>query len=439
MKRHLRYILPILALVIYAVFLITGLQDVPFHPDESSILYQSRDLDVLLVDPKSLAWEPSISEDLDLYYRLLNAPFVKYVIGIGRRVAGYQADTVSVDWNWSLDWEQNAAAGALPDPGLLLASRIAVTLMLPCSIVLIYLCGLELSGNTTALLAASFLAVNGVILLHGRRAMAEGALIFGTCLAIYGMLIADRKPWLNGVGFAVAVCSKYTAAVLLPVSLLANVWVRKQNRKNVRKHIRNLLLFGFFAMTITLLMHPLLWSHPKTAAIQMWIERKAFVEGQTSMLGAVVPGMVIDTPLERVAAMLAHVFIAPLQFEEVGNYIPQTTPSVQEYLKRPWHTLFRGSIGGGLLLALTLFGMVIGIYHLRSEQRALQHRALALLLAGTLALAGGLLLMNPLNFQRYYIPLMPFVVLWAAYGIDQWLQKAKEAIPGRDSPSQASS
>jgi hypothetical protein len=439
MKFQFRRLLPVLALLLYAGFVIAGLGDVPFHPDESSILYQSRDLDVFLVDPKSLAWEPSISEDDDLNYRLLNAPLVKYIIGIGRRLVGYQADTVSVDWNWSLGWEENAAAGALPDQGVLLVSRFAISLLLPCSVVLIYLCGIKLSSHTTAALAATILAANGSILLHGRRAMAEGALIFGVCLAIYGMLVADRKPWLNGIGFAVAVCSKYTAAALLPVSLLANVWTLQRKGKHAQNRIRNLLLFAGFSVTLTLLMHPLLWSHPKTAAKQMWIERQALVEGQTSMLRAIAPQQVMDTTLERMTALLGHVFIAPLQFEEVGNYIPQTAQSVREYLDRPWHTLFRGSVSGGLLLTLTLFGIAIGICRLCANHDAYRRRALSLLLFGSLALAGGLLLMNPLNFQRYYIPLVPFVALWSAYGIDQWLQKAKEAVPEEDSPSQSTS
>jgi hypothetical protein len=437
-KRPLRTVIPVLGLLLYAGFLIWGLGDVPFHPDESSLLYQSRDLDIFLVDPKSLAWEPFMTEDDDLNYRLLNAPLVKYIIGIGRRLAGYQAATVSVDWNWSLDWEQNAAAGALPDPGLLLVSRLAVTLLLPCSVILIYLCGLKLSSHTTAILASIFLAVNGAVLLHGRRAMAEGALIFGICFAIYGMLVADRKPWLNGVGFAVAVCSKYTAAALLPASLLASVWTLERSGKPARRRIRNLLLFLGFSAILTLFLHPLLWSHPKTAAKEMWIERQALVEGQTSMFRELTPDQVLDTPLERLTAMLGHVFFLPLQFEEVGNYIPQTAQSVREYLDRPLHTLFRGFIGGGLLLAFTLFGVAIGIFHLRRDYGALRRRALTTLLVGTLALAGGLLLMNPLFFQRYYIPLMPFVALWAAFGIDQWLQKVKGAIPVEDSPSQSS-
>ena len=119
----------------------------------------------------------------------------------------------------------------------------------------------------------------------------------------------------------------------------------------------------------------------------------------------------LDTPVERLAVILGHLYVLPLQFFEVGNYRAQTAEAEQTYLTVPGHEGLRGLAGGGLLLALTLVGMVRGGLEIRRRGIA-RSRGMSLLWVATVCMGGALLLAVPLPFQRYSMPLLPLVVLW---------------------------
>jgi len=48
--------------LLWTIFLIWGISLIPFHPDETSLLYQSRDFEILLSDPASLIWNPDLPD-----------------------------------------------------------------------------------------------------------------------------------------------------------------------------------------------------------------------------------------------------------------------------------------------------------------------------------------------------------------------------------------
>ncbi|MEJ2607927.1 MAG: hypothetical protein P8Z41_14835 [Anaerolineales bacterium] len=50
MRRHARVLIGLCLLVIYAIWVSLGVDRVPFHPDESSLLYQSRDFELWLTE-----------------------------------------------------------------------------------------------------------------------------------------------------------------------------------------------------------------------------------------------------------------------------------------------------------------------------------------------------------------------------------------------------
>jgi hypothetical protein len=106
--------------------------------------------------------------------------------------------------------------------------------------------------------------------------------------------------------------------------------------------------------------------------------------------------------------------MAPLAFAETSNYQGQTAASEEAYLAFPGHNLLRGLGWGSALFAITLFGMLLAIVRLRHAPHP-QRRALALLLLASLCMAGGLLALAPLPWQRYVVPLAPFACLWVAY------------------------
>ncbi len=412
-------------LILYSVYVFLGVKSVPFHPDESSLLYQSRDLEKAISEPGSLVWSETPENAYDQTYRLLNAPLAKYVIGLGRLGAGYDAESVSVDWDWGASWEENARQGALPSDRLLLGSRFAVALFLPMSVVTIYLAAHSIGGVKTGLVAALLLALNALVLLHTRRAMAEGVLLFGVCLAILGVLYADRFPWLDGLGLGLAVSAKYSALALLPAGLIAVLWDSELDRREILKKL------GIFVLTLSLvviLLHPLLWRSPVRAAREMIQARADFLSSQVITLQAHNPEQLLDSPGKRLGVMLFTVFLGAPQFEEVGNYSSNLADKIDAYLKTFGNNLLRGPLWGGLLLFFTILGVLGGVRKAGASDSGRRRRGTILLLLMSVCQAGALLVLNPLPYQRYYLPLIPFVCLWAAIGLTDSYMVIKKAV-----------
>src|SRR5512139_2210760 len=140
------------AISLYAIW---GVARVPFHPDESTNLFMSADLDVLLSNPTSMAWEATKGVELRQHYRMIDAPITRYLLGLGRSIAGLPA--LPADWNWGISWENNRQAGGLPDDRLLWAGRLAITLLLPFSLLFSYLIGRRMDGEASGLLSVVLL------------------------------------------------------------------------------------------------------------------------------------------------------------------------------------------------------------------------------------------------------------------------------------------
>ncbi len=426
MRNHVRVLIGLCALMIYAIWVSLGVDQVPFHPDESSLLYQSRDFERWLSDPLSLAWDSTNPDDYDQVYRALNAPLTKYVLGIGRRLAGFGPESVATDWNWSKSWQENKDAKGLPSDSLLRGARLAVTLLLPFSLLLVFRSGEALRSRRMGYIAAFLLATNALILLHDRRAMAEGVVTFGVCLAILGMLEADRRPWLAGASAALATMAKYSSAPMLLINFLACAWIPSQDSTKKTKIFKNLLIFMLVAAFIMFVLSPIAWTHPLEALTQIWGARQEFVQKQVDTLRVLQPNQVLETMPTRIAIMLGHLYLTPLQFEEFENYNTQVTAMSEVYLSNPMHTLFRNVVGAGLALLLTIFGIVAGFRNLRALKDGYTKRNIVLLFTATALQILALLIANPLPYQRYWIPIVPFVCVWMAYGVEELVSLKKK-------------
>ena len=426
-------------------FQLWGVSKVPFHPDEATYLFMSSDLEALFTRPGQLGFDPDKADDPRQTYRTIDAPLTRYVLGLGRWAFGIAA--LPVDWDWGKTWDENAAAGALPSPELLLAGRLAMTLLMPLSLVLAYAIGLEMGGRWTGWAAALLLGLNALALLHGRRAMAEGVLIFGVLFAFWSFLRGGKHAWLAGLGMAIAFNSKQSALALLPVGVLAVVWTEsilprlKSGLENPLKRMESTTRFnGFFVSAtgfnrwhmgriagnllqflavfglVTLALNPIYWRNPVEAVQASLATRQDLLSRQVADAQRLAPGQVLDTPVKRLAVMLGHLYVLPLQFYEIGNYQTQTEAAEEAYLAVSGHVFLRGLTGGGLVLALTLIGMVRGVLEIR--RKGIARSVPVILLFLTTGLMGAALLAAvPLPFQRYSIPLLPLVVLWMGLGM----------------------
>jgi len=192
------FFLIILSGSIYSYFKYIRL--VPFHPDESTNLYMSSDFDLLWSNPRAMFWDINNENDAKQIYRKLDPPLTRYLLGAGRTIAGLPA--LTADWDWGESWEQNDGDGAFPSKELLAAGRWSVALLLPFSLILLYLIGKHIDGHLTGALAVIFLITNSLMMLHTRRAMAEGILVFAVCFAIWSFMLGNKYPWLAGIGMA---------------------------------------------------------------------------------------------------------------------------------------------------------------------------------------------------------------------------------------------
>ncbi len=398
------------ALVVSAAYLL-GVAQVPFHPDESTQIYMSGDLELFFQNPAALFVMPHPTDPLRQHYRLLDAPLARVLIGIGRQVAGLPA--LQTDWDWSKSWEQNRQAGALPDARLLWVSRLSVALLFPFSLALFFATARSLGGTPLAWLSSILFAGNALVLLHTRRAMAEGPLLFAGILSLWSLMRLRKNIWLLAIPVALSFGAKQTALGLVLVGLAAVFW---PSGRSLRRRLIDALLFGLVFATITLLLNPFLWGSPLQTAQTAFMARADLLGRQVSFIGAANPGQVLDTWPERVVSMIAQLFIAPPAFADVGNYLQQTQASEVAYLANPLNNLLRGFTGGGALMLLAAYGSIVALLdldHARPEPR----RKLGLLLIATLVQFLSLLALIPLPFQRYYLPMVPFVCLWSGYAL----------------------
>jgi hypothetical protein len=419
------------ALGLATAFYLWGIEAIPFHPDESTYLYMSSDLETLFRDPASLAWEAKKQGDLRQHYRAIDAPLTRYLLGVGRLAAGQPANPA--DWDWSKSWQENQQSGALPDPALLRSGRVMVALLLPLCLLLIYLLGATLGGRYTGLLAAVFLGLNALILLHNRRAMAESALTFGVLLATWCFIRYGRKPWLCGLAMALAFNAKHSALALLPVGLLAVCWTPEPTGIQPRKIAGAVLQYLLAFALLTLALNPYLWRHPLDAVQETLSERQELLKSQLADTARLAPEQALDTPLKRGAVLVANIYITPPAFAEADNYLQETAASQQVYLSMPGHDLLRGLAVGSLLLVLSITGLMVGaiqIWRTSSERR----RALVLIMLATGAQFILLALTIPLPWQRYSIPMLPYACLWGAYALGYWLDPVRDSDARGASP-----
>ncbi len=348
-NRNLYLLLPgLAAFILVILFLFWDVSSIPFHPDESTQLYMSSDFQKLLHSPGQLAWTPE-NPDPRAIFRLLDAPLSRYLIGFGLALS--HLPPLPANWDWSKTWADNNTAGAVPAEQVLKIGRLVTTSLIPLSMLFLFLTGRALGGKLTGWLAGIFLGLNMLVLLHGRRAMAESALLMGISLALWGFLHGDRYPWLAGLGAALAFNAKQSALALAPIGLLSVIWIAEESDRVNKRRLVNILQFCGVYLVIFLLLNPFVWKHPVPALQASWQSRQDLLNRQVNES---LPGEIEQNQLSiarRSLLMVANLYIIPPQFQEVGNYRSQTESQERDYLAGFGHQLGRGIIGGGLSIS----------------------------------------------------------------------------------------
>ncbi len=147
-----------------------------------------------------------------MQYRLLDAPLPEP----GSGFFGYSAKSLNLptDWNWSVGWNQNQLKGAFPTQIQINTGRLASAIFFPLDILFLYLIGRKLRGNLLGWLMVLLFSLNALVLLHTRRAMSEGPLLFFIILSTVVFFAESPFPFpyrhTGGIGFQ----CKYSALPL---------------------------------------------------------------------------------------------------------------------------------------------------------------------------------------------------------------------------------
>jgi len=420
--------LPIAILIIISGLYLLGAKAVPFHPDEATNIFMSGDLETLFHHPDDLFYSPTPADAIRQNYRLLDAPLTRWLIGIGRMVAG--APALTTDWNWTQTWQQNAQTGALPEENLLLVSRLSVAWLFGFTLFFTYQAGKILFGARFVWLNIALTALNAMVLLHTRRAMAESVLLISVSWLIYALARKESNPILLAIPAALAFNAKFTSSGLVLVILLA-AWVNSK-LPSWKMRLRNVFLCAVLIIVITFILNPVAWKNPAQTALAAFGARSTLAAQQVQVVATVSPDLIMRTPAQRLAGWLVYLFITPPATADVANYLQDTQASEQSYFANPLNNVFRGIVGGVFLLTLTLLGFALAVYQIRKNKQ--KQQLFGLLMLATLIAFLSLVAFIPLPFQRYAVMLIPFTNIWIVYLVVELtakLNKNREARASR--------
>ncbi len=396
--------------ILYAAFYVSTLADVPFHPDESTQIFMSADVDMLLTSIDKLYWNPTLNDDLRQHYRLLDAPVTRYLIG-SVRLLGH-ASALPNDWDWSLSWQQNQRRGALPDLSLLWLARLSVAWLSLLTLIFFFDIVQKVSHPFIALLATLLLALNPLFLLHTRRAMAESALLFFSILAIWCMLRFPHRPIFMGVICALAFCSKQSAVVLLfPAAFV----ICTQQKNKISSRLVDLFRFFIGFLLIILFLNPFLWKDPLHATQQAWQQRVLLTQQQQELIFERSPEKQTGDMLQKTASLIGALYFQSPAVADVANYLQDTASTSQQYFANPLNNLLHDLYSAVIQLTLAFLGSILFIMHAIKETSFRSGKVL--ILVTVLCITLSLLFFTPLPFQRYYILLLPWINLWTIYAL----------------------
>jgi hypothetical protein len=136
-------------------------------------------------------------------------------------------------------------------------------------------------------------------------------------------------------------------------------------------------------------------------------------------LAAASPDLVMHTKTQRLTGWLVYLFFSPPAVADVANYVTDTQGEEEQYFSNPTNNLLREPLEGAILLVLSLLGMILAAS--QAWKNLEMRRALSMLLLATLVAFLSIILFIPLPFQRYVVLIIPFVHLWIAFVLAEFI------------------
>lgn len=415
-------------LLILMGYVLAGVPLTPFHGDEATLVYMSHDYAYQFIDRdlSLIAYQPQPSSPQEQELRLLNGTINKYSIGLAWHLAGFTAADLNEQWDWGADWNYNQQYGHAPSAALLLIARLPSALFTALSVVVMFGIAYTLAGRPAAYLASLFFALNPAILLNGRRAMMEGSLFFFALLVVLvGIWFVRRRSWRAalalGLAGGLALASKHTAlftvgSVYLACGLLP--LLARDSRTQLGRYYAQLFAAGLLTMVMFLALNPAWWgANPLDVGRYVLDLREQVLQTQINAFGS-YPGWP-----ERITGFWQQALNGTPQYYEASNWVTFIPDQIAAYEGSPWKGIFLGEVGGLALALLSLFG-----FWCLLRTRARDFAGRWLIISWALLTCGGVLLLTPLEWQRYYLPALPILLLLAALGTQNILNRIWEWV-----------
>ena len=418
-------IFDLLWLFALGVYILAGINIATFHGDEAMHIYGSRDYAVAFIyrAPDELTAGPPYLIDSDPFLRILNGSLIRYSIGLSWHVAGLNDGDLPPrpGWDWGLDYATNVETGHRPSDKLLTSARLSSALFLALSVAVMFAIGWQFGGRLPAYLASGLYALNPIVLLNGRRAMQEGLMLFfGLLTVLIAIHISKRREqeaaiswrwWLALIlSSALALASKHSAGIFVASGfgwiLLADL---TRDRRRVAKSIARLALSTVLVLALFVAFSPALWRNPLDRFQDLLTVRRDLIDIQANADP--------DAPIslgERIEGFVMQPFIEKPAHFEVASW-GEAQPIVDEIERFDASPLSGARFGVWLGLPLTLLaggGLALLLW---ARLRVSKTHTSGLLL--WLGITAASLLVNPLPWQRYYLPLIPIVTLLAGFAL----------------------
>lgn len=431
-------------LILLIVYVLAGIEIVPFHGDESTQIYMSRDYAYQFIDHdfSKLAYSPTPAIPAEQELRLLNGTINKYLIGLSWHANGLSSGDINEQWDWGADWNYNQQNGHAPSAALLIAARWPSALLLAAGVIVMFALGRALGRRWTPYIASLYYAVNPALLINGRRAMMEGSFIFFSLLVVLvGVWLLEKPSMRRGIllglvsGFALA--SKHTAlftvgAVFVAILLyLIYQSVRSEDDYSVVDYVLlpYLAIAAGIAFGTFFSLNPAWWGDPAERAQTVLELRQSLLAGQTAAFGGYANFG------DQLAGFLRQSFVVTPQYYEIASWQGYIGEQISRYEASVWRGV---SIGGSVVGALIVCGiMAAGVWALvrpnpdqQSGGKPVGGIRWLIGLWGLVTLVTTLVL-TPLEWQRYYLPVYPIIGLVVALGVDLLIQNRETLLRRR--------
>ena len=397
------------------VFYFRDILIVPFHPDESTQIFMSSDVDLIADGQLShLFYTDVMNNNLRQTYRLLDSPITKYLIGFVRKI--FNQPSIAADWDWSKTWQENQSS--LPSDSILLFSRLSVASLFPATLLFYFFLWKEIFNQRIAILGTLFFATNSLILLHTRRAMAESGLLFSIGLSMLVLWKLPRKYiFLSAIPIALAINTKQS---LVPLIIIAIIMIFYKFREiPFYKFLFSVLTFSIIFLSFSYLLNPIVWKQPIKASLEMVSQRAQLTERQIAAIENEAPEFILDTPVKKTIGLLGQSFITKPAYQDIANYQNELLPQIKKYQSIFLYSGYGRTLFFGVLnFILCSIGLVTVI--LTKEFKHI------LFITSFFLFLGEILLFFSIPFQRYYLPLFPFFSIFLSNGIFILLNKIKK-------------